>query len=302
METKAHSVGVPVVTGRLPEVNGKVEVLGAEEAGEHELAEQITAAAREAQETMRSGIRKVVRCGLLMLMAKKFCKYGDLGPWLAKHCPEIAESTGRRYREIISSACSHIGVFSSDTFHVSLPPLENAHCERFEFGAGKSPTHEVSLATMLLLPLEALVEPARSLHEKFWGVFEGKSQKEVQLVLRATDPLLPGWRCTQAETDAFLKCNFPKLRGQRYEELPEPVQAEARKWIATARKPTAMDELEDAEFRLQMECNHARRLLADIQRKDAKWLKSRIQTFDELKALYREIGREMDTIRTLRKP
>lgn len=178
----------------LTTIEGNAEVLNAQAANEQELAERITSAWREAREAMAVGLRKVIICGLLMLEAKKFCKRGELGPWLKKQCPEITWRTAQLWMELTREVCGYIGLLSSEKFHVSLPPGEMRNHFAFDSSPGKNSTLEVSLATLLELPQEALPEQAKLVQTKFWNLIDGKSQKELLLALRAKDPMRGGDR------------------------------------------------------------------------------------------------------------
>lgn len=85
-----------------------------------DLAAEINAAFADAQSlaaaataSAKAAVLRAIECGQLLNRQKESLSQGNWQPWLAAHCPEISESTARRYMRLAKR--SHVTVFENAT-------------------------------------------------------------------------------------------------------------------------------------------------------------------------------------------
>ena len=141
-----------------------------------------------------TALRTVVRCGLLMLAARKRAKKSEFGPWLKSNVfPDFSAGQfesqwrkARRYMDLTTEICSALGVLSGETYAIPIGVLgDNGHHVRYLVDAVNNGTQEVSLADVILLAPEALPSGAREIQLKLFELIDGKTQKQLSFELRS---------------------------------------------------------------------------------------------------------------------
>jgi hypothetical protein len=68
------------------------------------LALQINAAYADAEAASATAVDRAIRCGELLLEAKRQLPHGEWLPWLARNCPKISERSAQRYMRLAEHA------------------------------------------------------------------------------------------------------------------------------------------------------------------------------------------------------
>jgi hypothetical protein len=154
----------------------------------------LRSAFEEAAHAERNALRAVVRCGLLMLEAKKQAKRGEFGPWLQKHVfPDVQPTEfeskywrrARRWIELTTDICARLGLLAGEKFAIPIRDAEFAANLPFSPRPQKDGTQEVSLADVLLLPSTVLPSGAREIQLKLFDLIDGKTHNQLSIELRS---------------------------------------------------------------------------------------------------------------------
>lgn len=142
----------------------------------HARARHITEAWTETEEVLRSGIRRVIVFGLLLLDTKerglqtKVIKHGQFLPWLEKNCPNVPQRTAYQWMSLASGVLDSLQI-----------------CNDCKFD--DLPLHQV-----LQLPPNELPKEAVEVQQKVFNLVDGKSQKQLLFEFRDLEPSTPGSR------------------------------------------------------------------------------------------------------------
>lgn len=133
-------------------------------------AEFLTEAHKDTQIVITRGIRQVVALGLFLQELKEWGKrtgkipHGQFQKWLEQHCPEVSIRTCKQWMQTSKAVLGLLG-------------LDEA-----------KPVANLGMREVLSLPAEELPAPARKVQEQVWDLVDGRSQHELVLKFKDTQP------------------------------------------------------------------------------------------------------------------